>query len=128
MSEDVTFEQVKKIVISGISKYAMQSKISAGTVQIVFKISKEGDLQFIACIDNIPKNSLPLDYLIGKNVYNFVVKTKIRKLLRKYASDNNCETWQINMLTFIKSDDAISIFIRNEGTIIREVTDYNELK
>lgn len=119
--------QVDKTIITGINKFAKEYNLPPEDVQIVFKLTADGELDFFTFVKETIWQKVQLQHLIGKNFYNFAVKKHIKELLLKFARQQGLKPNEINLMTGVKQK-AVFIWLRQETTFIRAITDPDELK
>jgi len=119
--------QVDKTIITGINKFAKEYNLPPEDVQIVFKLTADGELDFFTFVKETIRQKVQLQHLIGKNFYNFAVKKHIKELLLKFARQQGLKPNEINLMTGVKQK-AVFIWLRQETTFIRAITDPDELK
>lgn len=119
--------QVDKTIITGINKFAKEYNLPPEDVQIVFKLTADGELDFFTFVKETIRQKVQLQHLIGKNFYNFAVKKHIKELLLKFARQQGLKPNEINLMAGVKQK-AVFIWLRQETTFIRAITDPDELK
>lgn len=118
--------RITDAIARGIHKFVKPYNEPAENIQIVFKLDSGGNVEFFTCVKQQLKNSVKLEYLIGKNIYNLLVKKHIKKLLQKFASQTGLHDDQVNLLAGIKAQDHVYVWLRKNQELIRQVED-NEL-
>lgn len=114
-------DKITTAIAKGIHKFVKPYAEPAENIQIVFKLDNGGNLVFFTCINQQLKNTITLEYLIGKNIYNMLVKKHIKNLLQKFASQAGLPDDQVNMMTGIKAQDHVYVWLRKENELIRQL-------
>lgn len=120
-------DKITSIMVRGINKFVKPYNEPAENIQVVFKLDNGGKLQYFTCINQQLKNTVTLEYLIGKNIYNMLVERHIKKLLQKFAGQHGLADDQVNLMAGVKAKDHVYVWLRNGNELIRQI-EPDELK
>jgi hypothetical protein len=115
-------QTVKDMLAAGISKFQKPYDIAATRIQLVFYI-KEETVMYLTCIDGLPKNTVQLRDVIGKNIYNSMVGAHIKKMITGLADSTGRDRTKVNLFADLDDKHNVRVWLREESVIIREVLD-----
>lgn len=116
----ITTQQINAVIRKGLQRFEKPYQVPAEKIQIVFTLA-EGKVQYIMCIDQKRTNTVTLKQLIGANVYNPLVESKIKALLEKYSRENSAKAEGLNILAGMKAEDHVYYALRQNEEIIRAI-------
>lgn len=124
----VKSEQVLEIISKGIMRFEKPYDEKAENIQLVFSINDKNQVNYVTCVNQAPRNTVTLKDLIGNNIYNVLVNTHIKKLLEKFAQQNNLPKSDINLMAGLNAQNEVYVNLRNKNTLIRVINDPDELR
>lgn len=124
----VSPEKIKEVLIAGINRFVKPYSEPAENIQLVFRLKSDGDVGYYTFINYKIKETVKLHHIRGKDITNFVVNDHIKKLLKRFAADNNTDENQVNLMAGLRGSDGLFIWLRKGDETIREIKNAAELK
>jgi len=128
MDSKEMMEKIEKKIREGIAKFKQVYKVPADQVQIVFMLDEDNEVKFLTCVNYQLKHKVELADLIGKHITNFLVRSHLTKLLKKFAKEQNDQDHTINLLAGLTEKDELYMLLRKNNILIRKIEDPDELK
>jgi hypothetical protein len=128
MDSKEMMEKIEKKIRQGIAKFQNVYQLPADQVQIVFMLDEEEEVQFMTCVNNQLRHKVKLSDLIGKNMTNFLVRSHLTKVIKKFAIEQNSKDRSTNIIAGVNAKDELYMHLRRNHILIRKIEDPDELK